>query len=915
MASNVLEQQIDRQLQSLVARHDWDEVIYQCKAKIASPGTSARQRAICYSALGKAFVHRGENEAAIAAYRSSIAYSPQDSESHYALGILYSRQEKPAKAICHYQKALEIRPQWIEVIFGLARLFHRLGSSAQAYEAYQKVLAIAPEHVDTHVAIGVIYEQRSEPRLAIKHYQRAAYLQPDRVEARRAVGRVLIKLRAYDAAIDVLNRVLKDLPNDAQSYSALGQVLLLSGNTPAAVEAYRSAVDIDKTLVSAHRNLGRLHYANQDLSGAISCYREALRQVPDNLAVLSDYATVLTTQGDWDELIESFRLAVRQQPDWIERYCRRTVQLSEQDLLFRMQRTSGRFLIALQQAKSDEMTTILKERLGQIYEYLGDLSIACDSPSRAEQCYQRAVSIRPDALQLYAGLGDSLRIQGRLMSAIAVYQAGLSRGEQTSDNPVQTTEEFLSSSDMTYADWLSQLSLRKQQTLFLLTSRSSEPTDVSTSGEIKGVYLTAQDWQRAQESDFSPADKIDSSVRETSSEGKCGGITCQMCMGQLIQSFSPVQVGKQSFHCSGAAYISTPPTFTLNIPNGRAWSAPQKNSWDVCNEVAVFADDDYLIGDLSRSYPWYLPGCTEHKIQDHTLFKRQKPLPKAKYIAGNVAFLSSLSGHIYYHWMFDVLPRIDILKQHLATEGKTLADIDYFVVNSFERAFQEETLSTLGIPTEKVIASDLVPHIQAQNLYAPSFPGHMDWVPPRTLTFLRDTFLKLSANVSDSAKERANKNERSASYADQAQTNRIKNKRLYITRKQAKYRHVFNETAIVEMLSQFGFVSVALETLSVAEQIALFAQAEVIVAPHGSGLSNIAFCQPETTIIECFSPNYMRSDYWMISQHLKLNHYYLIGQSFECQPLRQLMYPSGLTEDFSVDLGELRSLLRAATIT
>ena len=104
-------------------------------------------------------------------------------------------------------------------------------------------------------------------------------------------------------------------------------------------------------------------------------------------------------------------------------------------------------------------------------------------------------------------------------------------------------------------------------------------------------------------------------------------------------------------------------------------------------------------------------------------------------------------------------------------------------------------------------------------------------------------------------------------------------------------------------------MSVALETLSVAQQMTLFSQAEAIVGAHGSGLANLVFCSPGTAVVEMFSPNYLRTDYWMISQYLQLHHYNLGGESFPFHPLRQLMYTSGLTEDFSIDLTALRSLL------
>jgi capsular polysaccharide biosynthesis protein len=332
--------------------------------------------------------------------------------------------------------------------------------------------------------------------------------------------------------------------------------------------------------------------------------------------------------------------------------------------------------------------------------------------------------------------------------------------------------------------------------------------------------------------------------------------------------------------------------FTAILPQGRAWIAPQQDAWNVCNEIAIFTPDHRLLADLSRCYPWYLPGCPHQAEAHQRLLQRRTAWPPLTRLPGRVAILSALSGHIYYHWMFDLLPRVAILQQHLQHQGQTLQAIDYFVVNNLNHPFQRETLTTLGIPLDQVITSDQHPHLQADQLWVPSFAGPLDWVPPSSLDFLRQRFLPQTPSPPTPPLPR----------------------RLYISRDQARYRHVLNQAAVLETLKPLGFKPIQLETLSVAEQVQLFAQADVIVSPHGSGLTNLAFCQPGTVVVECFSPHYLRTDYWMISQYLELHHYYLVGQTITCGPLRQLMYPSGLTEDFTIDLESLRRVLKAAGV-
>ena len=133
---------------------------------------------------------------------------------------------------------------------------------------------------------------------------------------------------------------------------------------------------------------------------------------------------------------------------------------------------------------------------------------------------------------------------------------------------------------------------------------------------------------------------------------------------------------------------------------------------------------------------------------------------------------------------------------------------------------------------------------------------------------------------------------------------------MYVTRSRANYRHGLNEDAVIDLLNRFGFEQIALETLTVAQQVQLFSAAAIIVGAHGSGLSNLAFCTAGTTVVEFFSPGYLRTDYWMISEALGLHHYYLMGEKFAFAPLRQLMYPSGLTEDILVDVEALKRMMQ-----
>jgi hypothetical protein len=100
--------------------------------------------------------------------------------------------------------------------------------------------------------------------------------------------------------------------------------------------------------------------------------------------------------------------------------------------------------------------------------------------------------------------------------------------------------------------------------------------------------------------------------------------------------------------------------------------------------------------------------------------------------------------------------------------------------------------------------------------------------------------------------------------------------------------------------------------LSVAQQAALLAEAEVVLAIHGSGLTNIVFCQPGTKVVELFSPYYVYPCYWLLSNLMQLEYYYLLGSTPLGVFWHQLLYPNPRTEDVWIDPMQLETLLRLA---
>jgi len=301
--------------------------------------------------------------------------------------------------------------------------------------------------------------------------------------------------------------------------------------------------------------------------------------------------------------------------------------------------------------------------------------------------------------------------------------------------------------------------------------------------------------------------------------------------------------------------------FVAVLPNGRAWA-------DVVT-TAVITSDNKLVADISM-------GCAELVITSDKL-------PPAEHVDGDVAFLSARwGGAAYFHWMFDVITRFDLLQR-----SGLIETIDKFVVNASDSSYQAETLEILGIPQDKLLESRCNLHITADKLIVPSISyDGAGAVSKWKCEFLKQRFLN-----------------------EQQPLNTDYSERIYISRQQASYRRIVNDEEVLQYLEKFGFRSVKLETMSVPEQAACLAAAKIVVAPHGGGLTNLVFCSPGTKVIEIFSPLYVPHCYWMISNLCGLEHYYLIGNLVDdgtpTKPLHK---------DMRLDLNSLEKLLTIAGV-
>jgi capsular polysaccharide biosynthesis protein len=319
----------------------------------------------------------------------------------------------------------------------------------------------------------------------------------------------------------------------------------------------------------------------------------------------------------------------------------------------------------------------------------------------------------------------------------------------------------------------------------------------------------------------------------------------------------PLPAGLPANHPQFAAHSRThiDANVVATVRNGRALD----------HYAAVITEDDTLLFDLS---PYY--GAA--KPSQHPVFLRAR-LPEVIDVPGSVGVLMTRGSENYYHFLTDVLPRLELLR-------RAGAGPDAYLVDRTTR-FQRDLLDHLGLTADRCLGTAKYPHLRAEELVVPSLPDDDLSTPPWIVPWLRSQFLP-----------------------DRV---RAPHRRLYVGRGAKKHtRRVENEAELLAALDPLGFEAIDPGALSPAEQVRAFAEAECIVGPHGAGLTNLAFAPRGAAVVELFAPDYVNECFWALATSVEgLRYRYLVGDGSPTRSRRN----RGVASDIRVEPRQVLRLL------
>ncbi len=280
---------------------------------------------------------------------------------------------------------------------------------------------------------------------------------------------------------------------------------------------------------------------------------------------------------------------------------------------------------------------------------------------------------------------------------------------------------------------------------------------------------------------------------------------------------------------AGAAFLNYWPV--RELPDGFSWRLPSYE----CMAPATFVLRDAMVhgsaGIISLGDDVLAETLvhTEPGLQDYTVQSGQIAIRRGRETALHGTHVSILAGATrnYFHSVMESAARVCMVPAPLLQQAGRL-------LYPREAANQPEMLNRLGLPASlQMQAVEQGETFRVERLLFPwSVHGQASYHP-----MVSDFYDRMSASIPDSADRWP--------------------RRFYIDRRGSAARVLENETALAAAVQASGIIPVRLENLPFADQVRLFRNAELVVAPHGAGLTNLGFARPGCRVLELHMDAYV----------------------------------------------------------
>ena len=238
---------------------------------------------------------------------SAIGANPQNSQLHFALGVVQQAKNEVERAVASYQEAVSINPDYLAAWVNLGICARGLKTFDTAIKAFDKAIAADPSSFHAHYNLALVYCDMKDMDKAIASLETALTINPASPEAQFQMG-FLQELRMnHGAAAHHYREVIAVSPDNARAHTHAGNCLQIIGRFAEAAVHLKKAIELNPANGRAQFLLASSEQAVTDAG-----FKEDLEsQLKRRELSATDLANLQFAAGRLDERAEDYDGAFR----------------------------------------------------------------------------------------------------------------------------------------------------------------------------------------------------------------------------------------------------------------------------------------------------------------------------------------------------------------------------------------------------------------------------------------------------------------------------------------------------------------------------------------------------------------------------------------------------------------------------
>jgi Tfp pilus assembly protein PilF len=178
-------------INATAAREKWQAAIVLVLAAIVCNWPllpAAEMRAVTHYNIGYEFQMRGQNDDAMAEYRTALALVPGYALAHSNLGVLLAARGERDEARTQYREASRLDPTLAEPLVNLGIDLAQAGDHAAAIDTLQRAITLDPTQANAHYNLGTALASVNRLDDARREFERTLALDPTNAAAHNNLG-------------------------------------------------------------------------------------------------------------------------------------------------------------------------------------------------------------------------------------------------------------------------------------------------------------------------------------------------------------------------------------------------------------------------------------------------------------------------------------------------------------------------------------------------------------------------------------------------------------------------------------------------------------------------------------------------------------------------------------------------------